>query len=72
MIRTVAIASSLAVLCGVLSGCSWQQAYYVTQSWQQGQCQRLVDGNERDRCLANARMSYSDYRQQQVPQSPSQ
>jgi len=70
-IRPLRLALSIAIVSGVFCGCSTQQAYYVVRAWQQGQCQRLVDDNERDRCLANARMSYSDYREQRPPQSQS-
>jgi hypothetical protein len=43
-------------------GCTWQQAYDTAQAWQRNACLRIMDTQERERCLAGTRMSYEDYR----------
>ena len=47
-----------------VSSCSWEQAYYATQTWQRNECNRLPDGSERERCLSRNSASYGTYRQQ--------
>lgn len=47
-----------------VSACSWEQAYYATQTWQRNECSRLPDASERERCLSRNNASYGTYRQQ--------
>jgi hypothetical protein len=47
-----------------LTGCSTQQAYYATQAWQQQECNKLPDANERSQCLSRANTSYEQYKRQ--------
>jgi len=54
--------TALLLVVAAVSGCSWQQAYSSAQGWQRNQCNRLVDETERERCLANANMTYEEYR----------
>jgi hypothetical protein len=54
--------TALVMVMTAVSGCSWQQAYSCAQGWQQNQCNRHVEQTERERCLANASMSYDEYR----------
>jgi hypothetical protein len=37
-----------------LAGCSSQQLYSAGQGWQRNACNRLPDGTDRERCLADA------------------
>ncbi|MBL8498331.1 hypothetical protein ABF87_06135 [Nitrosomonas sp. JL21] len=46
------------------TGCTAQQLYTTGQSWQRNQCTRLMDQQERERCLANAGVSYETYKKQ--------
>ena len=44
------------------AGCTWQQAYSAGQEWQRNACNRLLEPNERERCVSSSSMSYDDYR----------
>ena len=55
-------ALGIAAFLSAAPGCSWQQAYYASQTWQRNACQKLVESIERERCLAGAGLSYDDYR----------
>lgn len=44
--------------------CSWEQAYYATQTWQRNECNRLPDASERERCMNRNTASYGAYRKQ--------
>jgi hypothetical protein len=46
------------------SGCTAQQAYETGQSWQRNRCDRIVDFEERRRCLEAADVPYDSYRRQ--------
>jgi hypothetical protein len=52
----------LSIAC--LSGCSSQQLYGVGQGWQRNECNRIIDLQERNRCMASANASYEEYRRQ--------
>lgn len=61
--------SSLSILvCSVvlvaLAGCSSQQLYGGGQAWQQQECSKLMDAQERNRCMASAKRSYDEYRRE--------
>ena len=47
-----------------LAGCSSQQLYGAGQGWQQQECQRLADAQERQRCMSSASRSYEEYRRE--------
>ncbi len=47
-----------------LAACSTQQAYGIGQAWQRNECVRIVDAQERSRCLASTSTSYEDYKRQ--------
>jgi hypothetical protein len=47
-----------------LSGCSSQQLYGVGQGWQRNECNRIIDLQERNRCMASADTSYGEYKRQ--------
>lgn len=42
-------------------GCSTRQIYEAGQAWQQQQCSKIVDLEERRRCMAHSAPSYDDY-----------
>ena len=46
------------------AGCTTQQLYSTGQLWQRNQCTRLMDQQERERCLASASASYETYKKQ--------
>jgi hypothetical protein len=48
----------------LIAGCTWQQGYSASQTWQRNACNRLVEQTERERCLSNTNMTYDDYRRQ--------
>jgi hypothetical protein len=47
-----------------LCACSSQQAYSAGQSWQRNECGKIIDSQERDRCLERTSTSYDTYKQQ--------
>ncbi len=47
-----------------LPACTSQQWYNTGQGWQHGQCERVVDKAERDRCRETAGGSYDEYARQ--------
>lgn len=51
-------------LAGLLGGCSSEQLYASGQDWQRSECNKLLDAQERGRCLSRANASYDSYRQQ--------
>ncbi|MBX9637164.1 MAG: hypothetical protein K2Q45_06400 [Nitrosomonas sp.] len=61
--RILAAAVATTVLT-VATGCATQQLYSTGQAWQRNQCTRLVDQQERERCMANAGASYETYKKQ--------
>ena len=61
-IGCAAAAATLAVT--TLIGCSPQQAYGAGQAWQREECSKLLDAQDRERCIANASTSYEEYKRQ--------
>jgi hypothetical protein len=47
-----------------LSGCSSQQLYGVGQDWQKNECNKIIDMQERNRCMSSTKTSYDDYKRQ--------
>jgi hypothetical protein len=58
------LAFAITVTIVAATGCTTQQLYTTGQSWQRNQCTRLVDQQERERCMANAGASYETYKKQ--------
>ncbi len=46
------------------TGCTTQQLYSTGQAWQRNECNRLMDQQERSRCLSSTSTSYEAYKQQ--------
>ncbi len=46
------------------SACSSRQAYGAGQGWQQNECSKVADMQERQRCMASASTSYDTYQRQ--------
>lgn len=46
------------------TGCTTQQLYSTGQAWQRNECNRLMDQQERSRCLWSTITSYEAYKQQ--------
>jgi hypothetical protein len=64
VLRVIGVTGMAAAMLSFASGCTWQQAYSASQTWQRNACNRLVEQIERERCLSNATMTYEDYRRQ--------
>jgi hypothetical protein len=50
--------------CTTAASCSTEQTYASGQSWQQGQCNKIIDMQERERCMAPTRQPYDRYQKQ--------
>jgi hypothetical protein len=48
-----------------LAACSTEQVYGAGQAWQKAECSRIIDAQERSRCMASTNTSYEDYKRQQ-------
>lgn len=53
-----------ATLLALLTACSAQQGFNATQAWKRNQCAKIVDAQERIRCLREADTSYDSYKKQ--------
>jgi len=45
-------------------GCTARQLYTTGQAWQQHECGRMIDQQDRERCLVNANTPYETYTRQ--------
>lgn len=52
------------IISSQLLACSSRQLYDSAQAWQRNECLKIVDAQERGRCLAGSNTSYDDYRRQ--------
>ena len=50
--------------CALVTACSSQQTYATGQTWQRNECNKIIDTQERQRCLARANDSYETYQKQ--------
>ena len=58
--RTILLLAS--TLVGLLfAACSSQQTYATGQTWQRNECNKIIDMQERQRCVAKANESYDSY-----------
>ncbi len=55
--------AGLAVTCS-LGACTTEQAYNSLKGYQQNECNKRVDNQDRERCLRDADTSYDEYRKQ--------
>lgn len=62
--RISIIGSAMAALLLTGTGCTTQQLYNTGQAWQRNECNRLMDQQERSRCLSSTSTSYEAYKQQ--------
>ncbi|MDP1549520.1 MAG: hypothetical protein Q8L97_05090 [Nitrosomonas sp.] len=46
------------------TGCTTQQLYNTGQAWQRNECGRIMDQQERSRCLSSTSTSYEAYQKQ--------
>ncbi|MCG7757496.1 MAG: hypothetical protein LZF63_12660 [Nitrosomonas sp.] len=60
--RILAIAAAAAVV--TVTGCTAQQLYSTGQSWQRNECSKIMDQQERARCLSSTSASYEAYKKQ--------
>jgi hypothetical protein len=44
-----------------VAGCSGRQIYQSAAGWRQNECQKILDGAERARCLDSANKDYDTY-----------
>ena len=47
--------------CTLGAACSSQQTYATGQGWQQNECNKIIDMQDRERCMARTRESYDTY-----------
>jgi len=47
----------------LLNSCSQRQLYEAGKSWQQYECSKISDYDERRRCLESSHASYEEYRE---------
>ena len=47
-----------------MAGCSAQQGYATAQAWKRNQCSKIVDAQERIRCLREAGASFESYQKE--------
>ncbi|AOW13716.1 hypothetical protein LPB72_12180 [Hydrogenophaga crassostreae] len=64
MKTTTTAAATLLTALATLAGCSAQQGYAGAQSWKRNQCSKIVDAQERLRCLREADQSYDSYQKE--------
>ena len=62
-LRLARFSSALFIL-PCLSACSSQQLYGAGQAWQRNECNKIIDSQERNRCMASTNTSYEDYKRQ--------
>ncbi len=62
--RISIIGSAMAALLLAGTGCTTQQLYNTGQAWQRNECGRIMDQQERSRCLSSTSTSYEAYKQQ--------
>jgi len=48
-----------------LAGCSAQQGYASAQAWKRNQCTKIIDAQERIRCLRETDVSYDRYKKEE-------
>ena len=58
--RTLLIVASLLLL----TACSAQLGYASAQAWKRNECAKIIDAQERIRCLREADGSYDSYRKE--------
>lgn len=61
------IHASLLLVALSLPGCSAEQVYGSAQTWQQNQCNKIVDKAAYDRCMSRAAGTYESYKRETEP-----
>ena len=59
--KAVIAAATVLTAVASVSGCSAQQGYASAQAFKRNQCSKIVDAQERIRCLREADTSYDAY-----------
>jgi len=54
----------LIVLTVAAHGCTSQQLYGSGQAWQKQECSKVMDAQQRARCMDSAARSYEEYRRE--------
>lgn len=57
-----AIVAAIAMV--TATGCTTQQLYNTGQAWQRNECSKIMDQQERVRCLSSTSASYEAYKKQ--------
>ena len=52
------------VVASALCGCSSKELYAAGQGWQRQECNKIIDNQERSRCMAGATRSYDEYKRE--------
>lgn len=58
--RILAVVAAIAIL--TATGYTTQQLHNTGQAWQRNECNKIMDQQERSRCLSNASTSYETYK----------
>jgi hypothetical protein len=63
--NTYLLSLSLALAAPVIfGGCSAQQLYGAGQAWQKNECLKIIDAQDRSRCLSSTATSYEQYQRE--------
>jgi hypothetical protein len=62
--RTINTLLSLLLFALFGTACSSQQTYASGQTWQRNECNKIIDMQERQRCVAKSNDSYDTYQKQ--------
>lgn len=49
----------------VAAGCTSQQIYNSAEGWRRNECTKIIDADERNRCIEAAGTSYEEYKRKQ-------
>lgn len=60
--RILAIVAAITMV--TATGCTTQQLYNTGQAWQRNECNKIMDQQERTRCLSSTSTSYETYKKQ--------
>ena len=66
IMNTASILLCAALVAGSVSGCSSRQLYNAGIGWRQNECQKMLDGADRARCLETANTGYDTYEKEKA------
>jgi hypothetical protein len=66
-VKSFGMLAAMMAVAVVSPACSGRQAYDAGYGWRMHECQRILDDNERARCLETAKMDYDTYKANRAP-----